>query len=392
MQDRTLLSVLLDALPAPPLWRYDWDAIEALAALRPVIDRMASSVQDPVFHGEGDVWTHTRLVCEALARLGEFRQLPEKSRRPLALAALLHDMGKPGCTRMEGGRVTAYFHGRIGSHMARTLLWLEFGLAGTPEAINLRETCCALIRDHMLPFHLLDKEDPVRSARRFAAIGELASDTVLSSLILLAEADALGRVARDQSELMDALELARGIGAEAGCLNGPFHFASALTREKYFQGTNVWPDQALYDDSVAEAILMSGLPGVGKDTYIRNNFPNLPVVSMDVIRRRMDISPRDDQGRVVQAAKEEARVLLRQRQPFVWNATSLTRNRSQQIGLFGQYGFRTRVIYLETPWQENLRRNADRKERVPENVLTSMLDKLELPQLFEAREVEWVAV
>lgn len=71
-------------------------------------------------------------------------------------------------------------------------------------------------------------------------------------------------------------------------------------------------------------ILMCGLPGTGKDTWIGKNHPELPVVCMDDIRRQMGIKPTDNQGQVVQAAREQARVYLRAKQPFIWNATGIT--------------------------------------------------------------------
>ena len=386
------ISDLYGALPAPPDWRYDWDAISALPALAPLICAMSATPQDPVWHGEGDVWTHTRLVCDALTGMADFRLLPESSRRPLALAALLHDVGKISCTREEMGRVMTPNHGSVGARMARTLLWMDLGLAGTKESLETREACCALIRYHSLPLYLYEKDDPLLSARRFASIGELAPGASLASLIALAEADVLGRFAPDRERLRDALALARDTASEAGCPDGPYPFRSSVTREKYLNGMKIWPDQEMYDDAAGEVILMSGLPGTGKDTYISERFPDLPVVSLDLIRRRMGVSPRDDQGRVVQAAREEAREHLRRGRPFVWNATSLTRNRREQVALFNDYRFSTRIVYLETPWLENLRRNAERRERVPESVMTAMLEKLEPPQLTEAREVEWVTV
>ena len=96
---------------------------------------------------------------------------------------------------------------------------------------------------------------------------------------------------------------------------------------------------------------------------------------------------------VVQAAKEQAREYLRRRQPFAWNATSLTPlTRDALVALFEGYGARVRIVYLETGWDENLRRNTSRPARVPEDVIGRMLDRLEPPLPWEAREVEWVSV
>lgn len=42
--------------------------------------------------------------------------------------------------------------------------------------------------------------------------------------------------------------------------------------------------------------------------------------------------------------------MLRLHQPFIWNATNLTRKlRGQLIDLFQNYGAKTKIIYLEVP-------------------------------------------
>ena len=117
-------------------------------------------------------------------------------------------------------------------------------------------------------------------------------------------------------------------------MDGPYPFGSPRTQRTLFKGGSVWRDQALFDDSWGEVILMCGLPGTGKDAWIRASCPGLPVVSLDDVRLELDVTPTQSQGQVVQAARERARALLRQRQPFVWNATSLTALRAQQVGLF----------------------------------------------------------
>jgi tRNA nucleotidyltransferase (CCA-adding enzyme) len=57
--------------------------------------------QDPDWHPEGDVFTHTAYCCDALARDPEWQNATAPRRRYLMLATLLHDVGKPACTRLE---------------------------------------------------------------------------------------------------------------------------------------------------------------------------------------------------------------------------------------------------------------------------------------------------
>jgi len=379
---------LTACLPQPPGFRFDWEGLER-TALAPVFEDMRRTKQQPEWHGEGDVWIHTRMVCEALAEMDEFRKLPESARRAVSLAALLHDTGKIRTTRVEDGKIVSPGHGAAGSRMARELLWKEFGMSGDGERSRLREAVCLLIRYHTLPLHLLEG-GAERRARKTAANGELTADFTLRLLCMLAEADVRGRICGDSERQLEEIELSRELAAEAGCLDGPYPFASECTREAYLSGRDVWPGQELFDESWGEVILMCGLPGTGKDTWIAQNCPGLPVVSLDELRRRMGVKPTDEQGPVVQAAREQAREYLRKKQPFVWNATCITPSlRAKQVRLFEEYGAKVRIVWLETAWAENLRRNRERSSAVPEDVIERMLSAFQPPEVFEARRVEW---
>ncbi|HUJ44570.1 MAG TPA: polynucleotide adenylyltransferase [Opitutaceae bacterium] len=64
----------------------------------PEIAAMAGVPQDPEWHPEGDVLTHTRLCLDALARLPGWRDSDPGRRRFLMFAVLAHDFGKPATT------------------------------------------------------------------------------------------------------------------------------------------------------------------------------------------------------------------------------------------------------------------------------------------------------
>lgn len=386
------LNRLLSVLPCAPEFCWDWDGLMH-TPLASLFEQMVRTPQEKLWHGEGDVWTHTRMVCEELVRMEEFRILPVRQQQELALAALLHDTGKIFRTRMEDGKLVSPGHGAAGAHEIRKRLWSEFGLSGDPEKQNMRETVCLLIRYHTAPLHLLDQADPYLRARKLAANGDLAKDFSLRLLCILAEADVRGRICADQADQIEEVRMGMALAEEAGCLDSAYPFASDCTKYAYLCGRDVWPDQELYDDSWGEVILMCGLPGTGKDTWIRRNYPDLPTVCLDDIRRRLGVAPEDNQGVVVQTAKELAREYLRARQPFIWNATGITPMlRGKQIRLFEEYHASVRVVFLETGWQENLRRNSGRKHCVPENVISRMLGNFTPPECAEARKVEWICI
>src|SRR3989442_9204148 len=106
--------------PRPPRWRIDWEAIEDAF---PWTRRLAECPQDAIFHAEGDVWTHTRMACEALAELPGFRARSPDERALLFAAALLHDVAKPMRTALEGDRLRARGHAWRGAIEARRILW-----------------------------------------------------------------------------------------------------------------------------------------------------------------------------------------------------------------------------------------------------------------------------
>ena len=132
---------------------------------------------------------------------------------------------------------------------------------------------------------------------------------------------------------------------------------------------------------------------MGKDYYIETSGMALPVISLDDIRRKNKLSPTDKSanGWVVQEANKIARAYLRKGQDFIWNATNITTlMRFQLINLFAGYGARVKVVYVEKDYSVWRKQNREREYPLPESVLDSMLDKLEVPQLTEAHEVEYL--
>ena len=175
------------------------------------------------------------------------------------------------------------------------------------------------------------------------------------------------------------------------CWQQPYPFPSAHARFTYFRGPPGYRDYDAYDDTVCEVVLLSGLPGAGKDSWLRQTRPGRPAISLDDLREQMGVGPAGNQGQVVAAARERARVYLRRQQGFIWNATNVTRSlRRQLIGLFTDYGARVRIVYLEAPWPELARRNRARARPVPEAVLERLAGKLEVPDMTEAQQVEWI--
>ena len=370
---------LLDIVPASDGSGFDWPALCAafnwIAALQGVS-------QDPVYHGEGDVATHVRMVCEALLDSKAWRTADADRRLRLYLAVLLHDVAKPACTRRDpDGRVSSRGHSRRGAVRAREILWR----AGVDR--RTREAVCGLVEHHQVPFWLLERDDAARKTI------EVAVTTSWNELCIHAAADALGRICSDQARLLDRVALAGEMARELACLDAPRTFASDRARIAYLQRSR---DDALHGDPAGleprcTVTMVCGLPGSGKDTWIAANMHDHPIVSLDAIRAELNVAPTADQGRVASAARDRARVHLRAGTDFVLNATNVSRDmRSRWITLCRDYDAAVQVVFVETDPSTLRERNRKRDRPVRWPVIERMIRRWEHPNETEAERVRTV--
>jgi len=150
----------------------------------PEIAALVGTPQDPEWHPEGDVFTHTCHCCDALAELPEWRTADETTRRVLMFAVLAHDFAKPQTTHQverEGKmRIVSPGHEEQGGPVAEGFLTR----IGAPNEI--KERVVPLVKHHLA--HLQTITD--RSVRRLAT--HLRPATI-AELCLVMTADHFGR-------------------------------------------------------------------------------------------------------------------------------------------------------------------------------------------------------
>jgi putative nucleotidyltransferase with HDIG domain len=363
--------------PAAAPWSIDWPA---LLTTFPELSVLADCPQDPIFHAEGNVLIHTQMVCAALVANLAWQQLPSEERSILFTACLFHDIAKPATTqRGEDGRWHARGHGKKGGGMVRELL------ANLHTPFVVREAIVNVVTMGSLPLWFWDKPDPQRSV----IIASLVSRC--DWLALMATADLQGRICDDGQKFLDSINLFQDFCQEQGCWQQPFTFASEHSRYVYFQKTAASPYYEAFDNTEFEVILTCAVPGTGKDYWIQQHHPDLPVVSLDEIRAKLGIAPTDNQGAVIHSAYDLARSYLQKQQPFVWNATNvMSSQRRSLIELFTNYGARVRIVYLEVPIDRALQQNRDRSRVVPTAVIDRFRRRMEIPNLTEAHCLEFV--
>jgi putative nucleotidyltransferase with HDIG domain len=357
------------------------DQILAWAETQPWAKAMADCPQDPVWHAEGDVWTHTLMVVTEIQRLPEWPSLDRGDQVKLMFAALLHDAGKPATTAAEqgAGRIRSPKHALVGVQIVREVL-RDLGCD-----LDIREEIAALVRFHGRPAYLLESADP---AHEIIWLSWLVNHRLLH---LFALADTRGRRTLEMSRPEDNIQLWRMVAEENGCYDRPFAFANDQARFLFYRQALSSLHYTPRQDFRSTVTLMSGLPGAGKDTWLARHRPKLPVVSLDDLRADLEVDASDNQGAVIQAAREACRGYLRAGGDFALSGTNTVRQtRSRWIDLFVDYGARVEITYVEPPLSVICQRNERRANPVPKRVIQHLVEKLEPPTWAEAHSLAFV--
>lgn len=344
------------------------------AESQPWCRAMAECAQDVEWHSEGDVWTHTKMVCGQLVELDEWSSLTPHEQIVLIFTALFHDVAKPLTTQVdpETGRVSSPKHAVKGEHVARRVL-RELGCD-----LETREEIARLVRFHGRPAFLLEKDEPAHEVVR---LSWLVNNRLL---YLFALADTRGRDTDSMSRPEENLHFWKLQAEELDCFETPFQFASDHTRFTFFRHREPSLHYLPHEVFSCQVTLMCGLPGSGKDTWLSRNRSDLPVVSLDGIRCELVVDPTDNQGDVVQVARERCREFLRAGTSFAFNGTNTVKQtRKRWLDLFADYRARTEIVYVEPPFKRILQQNRERHDPVPEQVIRKLAEQCEPPTLHE---------
>jgi tRNA nucleotidyltransferase (CCA-adding enzyme) len=174
--------------------------------LFPELRALVGCEQEPEWHPEGDVWTHTLMVVDKAHALN--RDLDRPRSITVMLSALCHDIGKPATTEVIDGRIRSMEHEEAGVEPARRVL--DRLNIHTIDGFDVRGQVLGLVAQHLKPgaFH---KAGNVTDG----AFRRLAQKVDLELLARLARADCLGRTGTFDCSAMDwFIERARRLGVE----------------------------------------------------------------------------------------------------------------------------------------------------------------------------------
>lgn len=346
-------------------------------------------------HEEGDAYKHTLMVLS--------KAPPTLNGQ---LAALLHDVGKPQTQQFMENKISFYGHEKVGGEIAEAIMRrLKFD-AKTIKMVK------HLVENHMKPHHLKDATE--KSLRKF--IRTVGKETI-EDLLDLAEADSLGKLPPDNyvpelrekiksldvgemskekaildgDEIIDLLKVKRGpiVGQVKRFLQDlEDEYLSnkmILTKEKAKEEVLRNFKQQELDDSNRYLILLVGIPGAGKSTYIKENLSDATIISPDHFIGYTKEDPWTPE-KVSNAWKKSDDLLLeaikRGDKKIVFDATFVNpKVRGKYINIAKRFGLTPVAIHCNVPLDQALKRNSQRPEfrKVPEETLIRMYKNLVNP-------------
>ena len=149
----------------------------------PELQALVGCKQDPEWHPEGDVWTHTLHCLDAFAKE---RTGVEWEDLVVGLAVLCHDLGKPLTTQIgEDGRIRSPKHEPMGEEPTRNFL------SQLTNQNDLIEQVVPLVRRHLAPRTFYNDQASDGAIRRLAHKVKR-----IDRLVRVAAADLAGRPPR----------------------------------------------------------------------------------------------------------------------------------------------------------------------------------------------------
>jgi tRNA nucleotidyltransferase (CCA-adding enzyme) len=216
-------SIPLDDLPAERIWgeieklllqaarpsiglALGWE-LGVVHRIFPDLVPLATCPQEPEWHPEGDVWTHTLMVVdEARGRIDGLERGPAIA---MMVAALCHDIAKPETTARIDGRWRSPGHEEAG--VEPSIRVLDRLNLHSIDGYDVRHAVLGLVAQHLKPSAFHKSPTPVSDG----AFRRLAQKVDLDLLARFAKADCHGRAGTFDCSAMDwFLERAHALGVQ----------------------------------------------------------------------------------------------------------------------------------------------------------------------------------
>lgn len=172
-----------------------FELLKELGVLKyfPELQALINCEQDKEYHPEGDVWIHTLMTLDQMAKIIKKENITDEYRiLYLFYAELCHDFGKPFCTEEINGRITSHKHESLGIEPTKTFL---ARLTNEKKFVDL---ILPLVKNHLAPFQLYLAESSLKAVKR------LSLKVNIEDLCIVCLADCLGRDIKDKEKCSKA--------------------------------------------------------------------------------------------------------------------------------------------------------------------------------------------
>ncbi len=355
----------------------DWDKILSIKEFRD----LTLCKQSTVWHKEGHVFNHTVAVTNEMVNY-LYKEVPNVSSEYFVMmvsAALCHDLGKPSTTWWdeELQEYKTKCHGQAGEKITRKLFY--------DEAVELREKVCFMVRHHMILHHILEKKEKIERSLKRMSWGQVT----VNDMLILNMCDSFGSKndVETRESILEHCDKIRQIALDLGCYVKPFRFNNKVERRSYFTDIPYDDEFATYDGFTI--YMMIGLPGAGKDTYIKDTFGTaFPVLCRDEIRTEIGLEGVKPQGNkkqedyVTRIFNKRFLEYCKERKSFVINNTNVVKkHRTEFLKMAMEYNPRVLYIYVEA---DDINKNYDRRREFMDTaVIDRMFDRFDFPEPWE---------
>ncbi|WP_133296108.1 AAA family ATPase [Zooshikella ganghwensis] len=366
-----------------------------------LLGSLKDTPQDPEWHGEGDVYIHTKMVLEELYVLldSDAAHITGEKRQALILGALFHDIGKPLSVRereiREVRRIVSPQHEAIGRS------YLTFLLPEIELSYSVIYQVMGLVGEHHRPKLLMVRN---HSAGDF---WQLSRCVDIELVYWLEVADMRGRICSDIKSQLMHLEEFKLFSTEYGVWQKDIHRSwqqqlesslislSADSRDYVYshavsgmeRGFISTVDEAIaitYQrrNSFAELVVLCGPSGSGKSTWVRQQGLNYQVISLDEIRREINgnAASQANTGKVLHLAKDRLKACLRKGINVIWDATNLRYDFRKVVCDIGKdYHALVTLVVFQAPYSKICQSNRSRVLAVPDKVLAKQFASYQWP-------------
>ena len=173
-----------------------FEVLRELGVLKyfPELEALINCIQEPEYHPEGDVWIHTMMSLDEMARILKEEEIEDEYRKLyLFYGILCHDLGKPFCTQEINGKITSFKHESLGIEPTISFL------SKLTNEKKLIEIVCSLVKNHLTPFQLYLAESSLKAIKR------LSLKVNIEDLCLVCLSDCLGRTILDKEKCPKAI-------------------------------------------------------------------------------------------------------------------------------------------------------------------------------------------